>query len=116
MVNQTVWLPVLFRLASFVFFRRKKVLRVFEQHGYKYMIIYLFWLNYPFKTLSVLILIFMILYFFRGQNFILNHLRMEDVSCYWESLLADFSKLLKYKPKRKSNYNQIIHKASRSEL
>uniref|UniRef100_A0A672SGI7 Glycosyl transferase CAP10 domain-containing protein n=1 Tax=Sinocyclocheilus grahami TaxID=75366 RepID=A0A672SGI7_SINGR len=52
----------------------------------------------------------------RGQNFILNHLRMEDVSCYWERLLTDFSKLLKYKPKRKSNYNQIIHRDSRSEL
>uniref|UniRef100_A0A8C2G3S2 Protein O-glucosyltransferase 1-like n=1 Tax=Cyprinus carpio TaxID=7962 RepID=A0A8C2G3S2_CYPCA len=52
----------------------------------------------------------------RGQNFILDHLRMEDVSCYWERLLTDFSKLLKYKPKRKTNYNQIIHKASRSEL
>ncbi|XP_016407514.1 protein O-glucosyltransferase 1-like [Sinocyclocheilus rhinocerous] len=52
----------------------------------------------------------------RGQSFILNHLRMEDVSCYWERLLTDFSKLLKYKPKRKSNYNQIIHRASRSEL
>uniref|UniRef100_A0A8C1DRN5 Protein O-glucosyltransferase 1 n=1 Tax=Cyprinus carpio carpio TaxID=630221 RepID=A0A8C1DRN5_CYPCA len=52
----------------------------------------------------------------RGQNFILNHLRMEDVSCYWERLLTDFSKLLKYKPKRTSNYNQIIHRPSRSEL
>ncbi|KAI2668479.1 Protein O-glucosyltransferase 1 [Labeo rohita] len=52
----------------------------------------------------------------RGQKFILDHLRMEDVSCYWERLLTDFSKLLKYKPQRKSNYNQIIHTASRSEL
>ncbi|CAM4490367.1 unnamed protein product [Leuciscus chuanchicus] len=52
----------------------------------------------------------------RGQHFILEHLRMEDVSCYWERLLTDFSKLLKYKPKRKSNYNQIFHRASRSEL
>lgn len=75
-------------------------------------------LTYLFKTLSVLILvlIFIALYFFRGQTFILEHLRMEDVSCYWERLLTDFSKLLKYKPKRKSNYNQIIHGASRSEL
>ncbi|XP_051558500.1 protein O-glucosyltransferase 1 isoform X1 [Myxocyprinus asiaticus] len=52
----------------------------------------------------------------RGQTFILHHLRMEDVSCYWERLLTDFSKLLKYKPKRKTNYNQVIHRPSRSEL
>ncbi|XP_051982837.1 protein O-glucosyltransferase 1 [Xyrauchen texanus] len=52
----------------------------------------------------------------RGQTFILHHLRMEDVSCYWERLLTDLSKLLKYKPKRKTNYNQVFHRPSRSEL
>lgn len=52
----------------------------------------------------------------RGQNFILNHLRMEDLYCYWEMLLTDFSKLLTYKPKRKSHFNQITYRASRSEL
>ncbi|NP_001032511.1 protein O-glucosyltransferase 1 precursor [Danio rerio] len=52
----------------------------------------------------------------RGRNFILDHLRMEDLYCYWEMLLTDFSKLLTYKPKRKSNFNQITHRASRSEL
>uniref|UniRef100_A0A667ZSC5 Protein O-glucosyltransferase 1 n=1 Tax=Myripristis murdjan TaxID=586833 RepID=A0A667ZSC5_9TELE len=52
----------------------------------------------------------------RGQKFIVEHLRMEDVSCYWERLLTEFSRLLKYKPKRKSNYNQITHRPSRTEL
>ncbi|KAM4602276.1 protein O-glucosyltransferase 1 [Polymixia lowei] len=52
----------------------------------------------------------------RGQKFILDHLRMEDVSCYWERLLAEFSRLLKYKPKRRSSYNQIVHRPSRTEL
>lgn len=53
---------------------------------------------------------------FRGQRFIEDHLRMEDVSCYWETLLTDYSKLLDYKPKRKSSYNQITRKPDRSEL
>ncbi|TRY95302.1 hypothetical protein DNTS_006749 [Danionella cerebrum] len=52
----------------------------------------------------------------RGQSFILDHLRMDDVYCYWEMLLTDFSKLLKYKPERKSSYSQIMHGSSRSEL
>ena len=52
----------------------------------------------------------------RGKEFILNHLRMEDVSCYWEKLLTEFSRLLTYKPKRKSDYNQIVHGPRRTEL
>uniref|UniRef100_A0A671UGT0 Protein O-glucosyltransferase 1 n=1 Tax=Sparus aurata TaxID=8175 RepID=A0A671UGT0_SPAAU len=52
----------------------------------------------------------------RGNEFILNHLRMQDVSCYWERLLTEFSRLLTYKPKLKNNYNQIVHKASKTEL
>ncbi|KAG7315805.1 hypothetical protein KOW79_020671 [Hemibagrus wyckioides] len=52
----------------------------------------------------------------RGQKFIEDHLRMEDVSCYWEKLLTDYSKLLKYKPKRKSSYNQITRKPDRRNL
>ncbi|KAM9766345.1 protein O-glucosyltransferase 1 [Menidia menidia] len=52
----------------------------------------------------------------RGKEFILEHLRMEDVSCYWERLLREFSQLLTYKPKRKSNYNEIVLKSSRTEL
>ena len=45
--------------------------------------------------------------FFRGRQFIWDHLRMEDVSCYWETLLKKYAKLLKFKPKRNKNYKQI---------
>ncbi|KAJ8352484.1 hypothetical protein SKAU_G00239600 [Synaphobranchus kaupii] len=52
----------------------------------------------------------------RGQDFILEHLRMEDVSCYWEKLLTDFSHLLKYRPKRRPSYSQITWKPEKWEL
>ncbi|XP_041834841.1 protein O-glucosyltransferase 1 [Melanotaenia boesemani] len=52
----------------------------------------------------------------RGQQFILQHLRMADVSCYWERLLTEFGRLLTYKPKRRNSYSQIVHKPSRTEL
>ncbi|XP_071321051.1 protein O-glucosyltransferase 1 [Trachinotus anak] len=52
----------------------------------------------------------------RGKEFILDHLRMQDVSCYWERLLSEFSQLLTYKPKRNNSYNQIVHRPSKTEL
>ncbi|XP_037617789.1 protein O-glucosyltransferase 1 [Sebastes umbrosus] len=52
----------------------------------------------------------------RGKELILDHLRMQDVSCYWERLLTEFSHLLTYKPKRKSDYNQIVHRPGKTEL
>ncbi|KAM4711058.1 protein O-glucosyltransferase 1 [Anableps anableps] len=52
----------------------------------------------------------------RGQEFILNHLQMEDVTCYWQRLLTEFSQLLTYKPKRKGNYKQIVQKSIKTEL
>ncbi|XP_076579769.1 protein O-glucosyltransferase 1 isoform X1 [Chaetodon auriga] len=52
----------------------------------------------------------------RGKEFILDHLRMQDVSCYWERLLTEFSHLLTYKPKRKKEYSQIVHRPSKTEL
>ncbi|KAM3585359.1 uncharacterized protein V6R79_015385 [Siganus canaliculatus] len=52
----------------------------------------------------------------RGKEFILNHLQMQDVSCYWERLLTEFSRLLTYKPKRNNNYSQIVHRRSKTEL
>ncbi|XP_028995321.1 protein O-glucosyltransferase 1 [Betta splendens] len=52
----------------------------------------------------------------RGKEFILNHLQMQDVSCYWERLLSEFSQLLTYNPKKKSNYSQIVHRPSKTEL
>ncbi|KAJ8875104.1 hypothetical protein PR048_022995 [Dryococelus australis] len=35
----------------------------------------------------------------RGYQFIWNHLRMKDVLCYWETLLLEYSLLLKYRTK-----------------
>ncbi|XP_034533891.1 protein O-glucosyltransferase 1 [Notolabrus celidotus] len=52
----------------------------------------------------------------RGMEFILNHLQMQDISCYWERLLSEFGSLLTYQPTRKDNYNQIVHRPSRTEL
>ncbi|XP_043928873.1 protein O-glucosyltransferase 1 [Protopterus annectens] len=52
----------------------------------------------------------------RGRQFILDHLTMEDVSCYWETLLNEYSKLLTYKPQRKKHYNQIFPKHIKTEL
>ncbi|XP_040034875.1 protein O-glucosyltransferase 1 isoform X1 [Gasterosteus aculeatus] len=52
----------------------------------------------------------------RGKEFIVDHLRMRDVSCYWERLLAEFGRLLSYKPRRKENYNQIVQRAGKTEL
>ncbi|KAL3852463.1 hypothetical protein ACJMK2_016097 [Sinanodonta woodiana] len=43
----------------------------------------------------------------RGKQFIWDHLRMEDVSCYWEKLLKRYAKLLNFKPKRNKDYIQI---------
>ncbi|XP_017288282.1 protein O-glucosyltransferase 1 isoform X2 [Kryptolebias marmoratus] len=52
----------------------------------------------------------------RGKEFILSHLQMEDVSCYWERLLTEFSQLLTYKPSRNPNYKQVVQKPGRTEL
>lgn len=52
----------------------------------------------------------------RGMDFILDHLKMQDISCYWERLLGEFGSLLAYKPKRKDGYNQIVQRPGRTEL
>ncbi|XP_037335079.2 protein O-glucosyltransferase 1 [Pungitius pungitius] len=52
----------------------------------------------------------------RGKEFIVDHLRMQDVSCYWERLLTEFGHLLAYKPRRRENYKQIVHRPSKTEL
>ncbi|XP_069491806.1 protein O-glucosyltransferase 1 [Ambystoma mexicanum] len=52
----------------------------------------------------------------RGRLFITDHLRMEDVSCYWESLLKEYAKLLNYKLKRKKNYRELAQPLLRTEL
>ncbi|XP_041061253.1 protein O-glucosyltransferase 1 isoform X4 [Carcharodon carcharias] len=52
----------------------------------------------------------------RGRQFILDHLKMDDISCYWKQLLVRYSKLLLYKPKKQKKYNQIFSMHRRSEL
>ncbi|KAK7893413.1 hypothetical protein WMY93_022565 [Mugilogobius chulae] len=52
----------------------------------------------------------------RGRQFILDHLKMEDISCYWEKLLSQYSKLLKYNQSGRNGYNQIINKFRKTEL
>lgn len=52
----------------------------------------------------------------RGRQFILDHLKMEDISCYWERLLTNYSKLLTYKPKLRNGYNQISKRFKSTEL
>lgn len=47
----------------------------------------------------------------RGKDFIVKHLRMFHVSCYWEKLVKDYTKLLKFKPKRNNDCNEIRPKA-----
>jgi len=46
----------------------------------------------------------------QGFDFITNHLRMEDVSCYWKNLLKSYSRLLKFKPERNTKFIEIKKK------
>lgn len=41
---------------------------------------------------------------------------MEDVSCYWEKLLTEYSRLLAYEPQRRKNYNEVVHRPRKTEL
>lgn len=43
----------------------------------------------------------------QGYRFIRTHLRMKDITWYWETLLQEYAKLLKYKPKLDSELNLI---------
>lgn len=43
----------------------------------------------------------------RGREFIKQHLRMDDIYCYWRELIIEYTKLLKFKPKLNKNYSQI---------
>eukprot|EP00052_Salpingoeca_macrocollata_P015190 m.120611 g.120611 ORF g.120611 m.120611 type:complete len:382 (+) comp19592_c0_seq2:344-1489(+) len=43
----------------------------------------------------------------RGHDFILNHLRMEDVQAYWLSLLQGYSRLLTYVPVKDDSLVEI---------
>ncbi|XP_068714571.1 protein O-glucosyltransferase 1-like [Montipora foliosa] len=43
----------------------------------------------------------------RGYQFIKDHLRMQDVQCYWKLLLKRYAKLMKWKPKRNLDFQEI---------
>ncbi|XP_026821944.1 O-glucosyltransferase rumi homolog [Rhopalosiphum maidis] len=43
----------------------------------------------------------------RGYRFIRTHLRMKDITWYWETLLQEYAKLLKYKPKLDNELNLV---------
>lgn len=43
----------------------------------------------------------------RGYRFIRTHLRMKDITWYWETLLHEYAKLLKYKPKVDNELNPV---------
>jgi len=43
----------------------------------------------------------------RGYRFIRTHLRMKDITWYWETLLHEYAKLLKYKPKLDNELNLV---------
>ncbi|XP_071961633.1 protein O-glucosyltransferase 1-like [Antedon mediterranea] len=46
----------------------------------------------------------------RGRDFIWDHLRMEDVQCYWLKLLKAYAKQAQWKPKKVKGYKQITPK------
>ncbi|KAJ8047044.1 Protein O-glucosyltransferase 1 [Holothuria leucospilota] len=50
----------------------------------------------------------------RGRDFIWNHLKLDEVECYWLKLLKSYSKLLTYKPQRDKSLIAISPK--RDEL
>ena len=46
----------------------------------------------------------------RGRDFIASHLKMEDIYCYWEELIKEYTKLLKFKPKLNKKFKQVFKK------
>ena len=43
----------------------------------------------------------------RGRQFILDNLRMKDVSCFWRKLLVSYAKLLTYKVEKRSGMMEV---------
>lgn len=43
----------------------------------------------------------------RGRDFIMEHLKMQDIYCYWEELIKQYTQLLKFKPKLNKKYQRI---------
>ena len=46
-------------------------------------------------------------FIYRGRQFIWDNLRMEDVSCYWETLLNEYASLLTWEPERDEKLEEI---------
>ena len=44
----------------------------------------------------------------RGQDFVMEHLKMEEIYCYWEELIKEYTKLLRFKPKLNKKHNRIV--------
>jgi protein glucosyltransferase len=44
----------------------------------------------------------------RGRDFIMDHLKMEDISCYWEELIKEYTNLLKFKPKLNKKFKRVL--------
>ncbi|CAB4004741.1 O-glucosyltransferase 1 [Paramuricea clavata] len=48
----------------------------------------------------------------RGEKFIWDHLRMEDVHSYWKRLLKKYAELLKWKPELNKDFKKIKKKST----
>lgn len=44
----------------------------------------------------------------RGRKFILDHLRMEDVTSYWRRLLTRYARLIQWKPVREKDFHLVV--------
>ncbi|XP_029205665.1 protein O-glucosyltransferase 1-like isoform X2 [Acropora millepora] len=43
----------------------------------------------------------------RGYQFIKDHLRMQDVKCYWKQLLKRYAKLMQWKPQQNLSFQEV---------
>ncbi|KAK0064285.1 protein O-glucosyltransferase 1 [Biomphalaria pfeifferi] len=43
----------------------------------------------------------------RGRQFIIDHLHLEDVSCYWKQILLKYAELMKAKPVKNKSFKEI---------
>lgn len=48
----------------------------------------------------------------RGEKFIRDHLRMQDVQCYWKRLLKNYAKLTRWKPTLNKNFQKVKKKTT----
>jgi protein glucosyltransferase len=53
-----------------------------------------------------------VLFHCRGEKFIWDHLRMEDVQSYWKRLLKKYAELAKWKPELNKDFKKIKKKST----